>query len=53
LARLTASPGSLPRLLRAGGMAAVARLPALQGWLVGGAMGYRGEVSRLSRGEVA
>lgn len=53
LARLTASPGSLPRLLRAGGMAAVARLPALQGWLVGGAMGYRGEVPRLSRGDAA
>lgn len=50
LARFTASPGGLPRLLRAGGMAAVDRLPAVQGWLVGGAMGYRGVVPRLSRG---
>jgi len=50
LARFTATPGSLPRLLRAAGMAAVDRLPALQGWVVGGAMGYRGEVPRLSRG---
>jgi len=50
LARLTAARGSMPRMLRAGGMAAVDRLPALQAWLVGGAMGYRGTVPRLSRG---
>ena len=49
LARFTAAPGSLARMLRAGGMAAAGRLPALQGWLVGGAMGYRGDVARLSR----
>lgn len=49
LARFTAARGSLPRLLRAGGMAAADRLPALQGWLVGGAMGYRGVVPELSR----
>ncbi|HLT45410.1 MAG TPA: 2-octaprenyl-6-methoxyphenyl hydroxylase [Luteimonas sp.] len=50
LARLSASPGTVPRLLRAAGMAAVDRSPTLQGWLVGGAMGYRGDVPRLSRG---
>src|SRR5690606_28177300 len=50
LARLSASPGPVPRLLRAAGMAAVDRSPTLQGWLVGGAMGYRGDVPRLSRG---
>ena len=51
LARFTAARGSLPRLLRAGGMVAAHRLPALQGWLVGGGMGYRGTVPELSRGD--
>ena len=31
------------------GMLAAARVPSLQAWLVGGAMGYRGEVPRLCR----
>lgn len=53
LARATATPGALARLLRAAGMAAVDRSSSLQGWLVGGAMGYRGEVPRLSRGSGA
>lgn len=53
LARITAAPGSLARLLREGGMAAAGRMPALQGWLVGGAMGYRGDVPQLSRGDRA
>jgi 2-octaprenyl-6-methoxyphenol hydroxylase len=51
LARGTAAGGSLARILRTGGLAAADRLPALQGWLVGGAMGYRGAVPRLSRGD--
>jgi len=50
LARLTASDDPLVRPLRALGVAAVDRLPALRAQLVGGALGYRGVVPRLCRG---
>ncbi|MEO5565470.1 MAG: 2-octaprenyl-6-methoxyphenyl hydroxylase [Luteimonas sp.] len=53
LARMTANPSLLLRPLRSAGLLAAQRLPALQAWLVGGAMGYRGEVPRLCRGTVA
>jgi 2-octaprenyl-6-methoxyphenol hydroxylase len=49
LARLTADPSPLLRPLRSAGLLAAQRLPALQAWLVGGAMGYRGDVPRLCR----
>ncbi|WP_159017511.1 2-octaprenyl-6-methoxyphenyl hydroxylase [Cognatiluteimonas profundi] len=49
LARLTTNPGTLLRPLRSLGMLAADRLPILQGWLVGGAMGYRGSVPLLCR----
>ena len=50
LARLTANAGEGLRPLRSLGFAAVERLPALRAQLVGGALGYRGEVPRLCRG---
>lgn len=50
LAQLTANASPLLRPLRSAGLLAAQRLPALQAWLVGGAMGYRGEVPRLCRG---
>lgn len=50
LARMTANPSPVLRPLRSAGLLAAQRLPALQAWLVGGAMGYRGEVPRLCRG---
>ncbi len=53
LARLTANPLPLLRPLRSAGLLAAQRLPALQAWLVGGAMGYRGQVPRLCRGDGA
>ncbi len=53
LARRTADPSPLLRPLRSAGLLAAQRLPALQAWLVGGAMGYRGEVPRLCRGAMA
>jgi 2-octaprenyl-6-methoxyphenol hydroxylase len=49
LARLTANAGGLLRPLRALGLVAADRLPVVQAWLVGGAMGYRGTVPRLCR----
>jgi 2-octaprenyl-6-methoxyphenol hydroxylase len=49
LARLTAHPGTLLRPLRSLGLLALDRLPSAQAWLVGGAMGYRGDVPRLCR----
>jgi len=49
LARLTSNPGGLLRPLRSLGLFAADRIPAVQGWLVGGAMGYRGEVPVLCR----
>ena len=50
LARLTANPAPLLRPLRSAGLLALDRLPSAQAWLVGGAMGYRGDVPRLCRG---
>lgn len=49
LARMTANAGSLLRPLRSLGLLAADRSALLQGWLVGGAMGYRGDVPRLCR----
>lgn len=49
LARMTANSGSLLRPLRSLGLLAADRSALLQGWLVGGAMGYRGDVPRLCR----
>ena len=53
LARLTSNPAPLLRPLRSLGLVALDRLPALQGSLVGGALGYRGDVPRLCRGGAA
>lgn len=53
LALATGQPAALARPLRSAGMLAAARVPSLQGWLVGGAMGYRGEVPRLCRAPAA
>ena len=50
LARVTAGDDPLLRPLRSLGLAAVQRSPTLQARLVGGAMGYRGDVPRLCRG---
>ena len=50
LARITAGDAPLLRPLRSLGLAAVQRSPTLQARLVGGAMGYRGDVPRLCRG---
>ena len=50
LARLTANQAPLLRPLRSAGLWALDRLPAAQAMLVGGAMGYRGDVPRLCRG---
>ena len=52
LARLTSNEAPLLRPLRSLGLVAAQR-PALQSMLVGGAMGFRGEVPRLCRGEAA
>ncbi|MGN6113434.1 MAG: 2-octaprenyl-6-methoxyphenyl hydroxylase [Luteimonas sp.] len=49
LARVTAGDAPLLRPLRSLGLAALQRSPTLQAWLVGGAMGYRGEVPALCR----
>ncbi len=49
LARLTASPAPLLRPLRSLGLLALDRMPSAQAWLVGGAMGYRGDVPKLCR----
>jgi 2-octaprenyl-6-methoxyphenol hydroxylase len=53
LARATTQEAPWARPLRSAGMLATARLPALQAMLVGGAMGYRGDVPRLCRGNDA
>lgn len=50
LARLTANDAPLLRPLRSLGLFATDRLPSLQAALVGGAMGYRGDVPMLCRG---
>lgn len=51
LARLTAHEGPLVSAARALGLFAGDRMPALQAQLVGAAMGYRGDVPALCRGE--
>ena len=53
LARVTAQAGPGLSALRSVGLAAADRLPALQAYLVGAAMGYRGDVPALCRGEAA
>ena len=53
LARLTASDTPLLRPLRSAGLLAGGLSGALQAWLVGGAMGYRGDVPALCRGRAA
>jgi len=50
LAKLTSNPAPLLRPLRSLGLLALDRLPALQSSLVGGALGYRGDVPALCRG---
>lgn len=52
LARLTSNTAPLLRPLRSLGLLAAGRAPALQSMLVGGAMGFRGDVPALCR-EVA
>ncbi|SKC75929.1 2-octaprenyl-6-methoxyphenyl hydroxylase [Pseudoxanthomonas indica] len=52
LARLSANPAPLMRPLRSLGMAAIDASGTLQAYLVGGAMGFRGDVPMLCR-EVA
>ena len=49
LARVTAQDTPLLRPLRSLGLLALDRLPSAQAWLVGGAMGYRGDVPALCR----
>ena len=49
LARLTANPAPLMRPLRSLGLLAAAQAAPLQSFLVGGAMGFRGEVPQLCR----
>ncbi|RZA21262.1 MAG: 2-octaprenyl-6-methoxyphenyl hydroxylase, partial [Lysobacteraceae bacterium] len=49
LARLTSNDAPLLRPLRSAGLVAGDALGWLQGWLVGGAMGYRGDVPALCR----
>jgi 2-octaprenyl-6-methoxyphenol hydroxylase len=50
LAKVTANQGPLLRPLRSLGLLAMDRLPALQAALVGGALGYRGDVPAVCRG---
>jgi 2-octaprenyl-6-methoxyphenol hydroxylase len=51
LARFTANESALLRPLRSLGLFAAGRLPSAQAFLVGAAMGYRGDVPALCRGE--
>ena len=53
LARLTSNDVPLLRPLRSAGLLAGDAMGWLQGWLVGGAMGYRGDVPALCRGIAA
>jgi 2-octaprenyl-6-methoxyphenol hydroxylase len=53
LARLTADRAPLLRPLRSAGLLALDRMPSAQAWLVGGAMGYRGDVPKLCRAGAA
>jgi 2-octaprenyl-6-methoxyphenol hydroxylase len=50
---LTSNPSPLLRPLRSLGLAAVDANASLQAFLVGGAMGFRGDVPALCRGEAA
>jgi len=50
LARLTANDAPLLRPMRSLGLFAVDRIASVQSFLVGGAMGYRGDVPALCRG---
>ena len=49
LLRVAANPSALLRPLRSAGLFAFDRLPSVQSLLVGGAMGYRGDVPALCR----
>lgn len=51
LVRVSSNPHSILRPLRSLGLFAADRLPSVQSWLVGGAMGYRGDVPALCRAE--
>jgi 2-octaprenyl-6-methoxyphenol hydroxylase len=51
LARLTANEAPLVRPLRSLGLIAAGASPSLQSMLVGGAMGFRGDVPALCRGQ--
>lgn len=53
LAKLTANDGALLRPLRSLGLLALDRLPSVQSLLVGGAMGYRGDVPALCRADAS
>nr|AGW45510.1 2-polyprenyl-6-methoxyphenol 4-hydroxylase [uncultured bacterium Lac36W] len=53
LAKLTANPARLLRPLRGLGLMMLDHSPSMQALLVGGALGYRGEVPRLCRGDAA
>ncbi|QDW67247.1 2-octaprenyl-6-methoxyphenyl hydroxylase [Luteimonas granuli] len=53
LARITANPGHAASLLRSAGLVALAALPSLRAGLVGGAMGYRGDVPDACRSGAA
>lgn len=50
LAKFSANESPLTSLVRSAGFVAGDAMPWLQGWLVGGAMGYRGDVPALCRG---
>jgi len=49
LARFTANPGGGAALLRSAGLGALALLPSVRDEVVGGAMGYRGDVPAACR----
>lgn len=49
LAQLTANPAPWLRPLRSLGLIALDKVPSAQGFLVGGAMGFRGDVPELCR----
>jgi len=51
LARITGNASGLLRPLRSLGLFAADRLPSAQAFLVGAAMGYRGDVPELCRGD--
>jgi 2-octaprenyl-6-methoxyphenol hydroxylase len=51
LARITSNTSEALRPLRSMGLLAVDRLPSAQAFLVGAAMGYRGDVPALCRGD--